>query len=344
MKLKQIKITKYKVLQNFEINFTNNNKEILDTIVIAGINGSGKTTLLELIQNCCSFVFENDEDFIETDTVKFHKNKKGKRFFSKEDKDKYCEEFQSNFIYLKVFENQKELVISKIKDFLDYIREQNEDLTIKESNQKLANEINGIFEDIELKTKFKGISKDIKREIIFENKLNDAIKLDELSTGEQQLFIRALSLKMMDIKDKIILIDEPEISLHPNWQNHILKIYQNIAKNGNNQLIIATHSPQIVASTPNESLRVMVKDSNNIKVKSYDNSYGAEIEEVLQDIMGTQYLRTPTVAKDILTMWEYLNNEDLENFDKYYDKLSKILDINDKDLVLARYKRFFKFK
>ena len=46
--------------------------------IIAGANGSGKTTLLELIQNCCSFVFENDEDFIETNTIKFHKNRKGK--------------------------------------------------------------------------------------------------------------------------------------------------------------------------------------------------------------------------------------------------------------------------
>ena len=337
--LKQIKITKYKVLQNFEISFMDKNQNILDTIVIAGINGSGKTALLELIQNCCSFVFENDEDFIETNTIKFHKNRKGKNFLSKEDKNKHCEEFKSNFVYLKVFENQKELVVSKIKDFLDYIREQNEDLTIKESNQKLADEINNIFADIELQTKFKGVSKDIKREIIFENELNNSIKLDELSTGEQQLFIRALSLKMMDIKNKVILIDEPEISLHPNWQNYILKIYQNIAKEGNNQLIVATHSPQIVASTPNESLRVMIKDGNNTKVKSYDNSYGAEIEEVLQDIMGTQYLRTPSIAKDILMMWEYLNNEDIDNFDKYYDKLSKILDINDKDLVLARLKK-----
>jgi len=64
----------------------------------------------------------------------------------------------------------------------------------------------------------------------------------------------------MDLKDSVILIDEPELSLHPNWQNHILRVYKNIANQGNNQLIVATHSPQIISSTPNQSLRILIKN------------------------------------------------------------------------------------
>jgi predicted ATP-dependent endonuclease of OLD family len=169
---------------------------------------------------------------------------------------------------------------------------------------------------LDLNTKFKGISKSINREIIFENETRDDIKLDELSTGEQQLFIRALNLKMMDLKDSVILIDEPELSLHPNWQNQILKIYQNIANQGDNQLIVATHSPQIISSTPNQSLRILIKNGKNIEVKQVDNSYGIEIDEVLQDLMGTKYLRTPPIAKEIKRMWNYLNSGDLNNFEK----------------------------
>ncbi|MEA3315981.1 MAG: hypothetical protein U9Q30_09015 [Campylobacterota bacterium] len=63
-------------------------------------------------------------------------------------------------------------------------------------------------------------------------------------------------------------------------------MYQNILKDGNNQLIVATHSPHIISSTPNEALRILIK-SENIEVLKY-NSYGSEIEEVLQDIMGTE--------------------------------------------------------
>lgn len=239
MKIKKIKIHSYKVLQNFEINFTDKDGNILDTVVIAGVNGSGKTTILELIQNSFStnFKFNNNDDYID-----------------------FIEKNARKLVYLRVFDNPKEFVISKIKDFLDYIREKNEDLTIKESNKKLKDEINSIFDGLDLKTKFKGISKDINREVIFENDLRDNIKLDELSTGEQQLFIRALSLKLMDLKDSVILIDEPELSLHPNWQNHILRVYKNIANQGNNQLIVATHSPQIISSTPNQSLRILIKN------------------------------------------------------------------------------------
>lgn len=318
MKIKKIKINSYKVLQNFEINFTDKDGNILDIVVIAGVNGSGKTTILELIQNSFSanFRFDNHDDYID-----------------------FIEKDARKLVYFRVFDNPKEFVISKIKDFLDYIREYNEDLTIKESNIKLKDQINSIFDGLDLKTKFKGISKDIKREVIFENDIRDNIKLDELSTGEQQLFIRALSLKLMDLKDSLILIDEPELSLHPNWQNHILRVYQNIANQGNNQLIVATHSPQIISSTPNQSLRILIKNGKNIDVKQIDHSYGVEIEEVLQDLMGTKYLRTPQIAKDINRMWNYLNSGDLDNFETIYDNLEQILDMNDKELLLARFKK-----
>ena len=114
MKLKKLKTKNYKVLQNFEIDFTDKEDNPLDAIVIAGVNGSGKSTLLELIERSLSkdFKFNNRDDFIE---------------FIDKDPDK--------LIYLRVFDNQKELVTSQIKDFLDYIREKNEDLTIRESNQ-----------------------------------------------------------------------------------------------------------------------------------------------------------------------------------------------------------------
>jgi len=94
-----------------------------------------------------------------------------------------------------------------------------------------------------------------------------------------------------------------------------------------------------VASTPNQSLRVLVKKNTKIEVKSYDNSYGASIEEVLEDFMDTKYLRTPKIAKKIKKMWGYINNQDLENFEKLYGELNNILDTNDNELVLVRLKK-----
>lgn len=318
MKIEHIKLKDYKVLQNFEIDFKNSDGNILDTIVLAGINGSGKTTILDFIFNYTGYKKDN--------IIQYEGKMSG-----------FLNEKFSTPIYLKVNEiPKKEIVIEQIKKYRDMIQDENDDLTVKETNKKMVDGINSIFDGVDLKTKFKGFSKDIKRNILFSNDTSEEIMFDDLSTGEQQLFLRALSLKMMNLKDSIILIDEPETSLHPNWQNHILRVYQNISKVGDNQLIIATHSPQIISSTPNKSLRVLVKDGKDIKVKTYDNSFGAEIEEVLQDIMGTKYLRTPQIAVKIKNMWDAINSKNIDLFDSLYEELENILDINDKDLVLAR--------
>ena len=331
MKIEEIKLKDYKVLENFEIDFRDSDGKILDTIVLAGINGSGKTTLLELISEefYKQFIEEKNElNFMEMYNI---------HFLLKNSMNGISFESDSKVVYLKVNEiPKKELVIEQIKKFRDFIQDENEDLTIKETNVKMIDEINSIFDGIDLKTKFNGFSKDMNRDILFLNDVKDDLKFNELSTGEQQLFIRALNLKMMNLVNSIILVDELETSLHPNWQNHILRVYQNIAKDGDNQLIIATHSPQIISSTPNESLRVLVKDGKDIKVKTFENSYGAEIEEVLQDIMGTKYLRTPEIAKKIEKMWDAINTKNITLFDILYSELEEILDLNDKDLVLAR--------
>ena len=47
-------------------------------------------------------------------------------------------------------------------------------------------------------------------------------------------------------KSTIILIDEPEISLHIAWQQRFIEIVQKIAKCYGYQVIIATHSPAII--------------------------------------------------------------------------------------------------
>ena len=46
--------------------------------------------------------------------------------------------------------------------------------------------------------------------------------------------------------DTLIIIDEPELSLHVAWQVEFLKDYMTITENKNNHLLIATHSPQLI--------------------------------------------------------------------------------------------------
>ena len=66
--------------------------------------------------------------------------------------------------------------------------------------------------------------------IMFSNQNNDKFSLDELSTGQKTLFTKILYLYLNDVRNKVVLIDEPEISLHPSWQNMIFQIYYKFAK------------------------------------------------------------------------------------------------------------------
>lgn len=69
------------------------------------------------------------------------------------------------------------------------------------------------------------------------------ISLDKLSSGEKQLLIIVFTVFLMEEQPYILLMDEPEISLHIDWQQQLIDIIREL--NPNCQLIISTHSPSI---------------------------------------------------------------------------------------------------
>ena len=72
------------------------------------------------------------------------------------------------------------------------------------------------------------------------------ITLDLLSAGEKHLLYMLLTVFLMDEKPYVLLLDEPELSLHIEWQEKLIKALREL--NGNCQLILTTHSPSIFAS------------------------------------------------------------------------------------------------
>lgn len=68
-----------------------------------------------------------------------------------------------------------------------------------------------------------------------------------LSSGEQHEVILLYQL-LFDVKPQsLVLIDEPELSLHVGWQNQFLADLQNIAQLADIDILMATHSPDIIA-------------------------------------------------------------------------------------------------
>ena len=232
-----------------------------------------------------------------------------------------------------------------IKDIPSYIATKMISAMLKNKNEKVGdvqkkvfNEINEIFENLSIDVKVEDISQDGRNITLFTNSLGDEFDINELSSGEKQLFLRTLAIKMLNPENSIILIDEPELSLHPKWQQRIVDVYRKIGKN--NQIIIATHSPHILGSVRKENIMLLDKDDEGkIVVRTGDelyDSYGQPTDRVLKDIMGLESTRNPKVFKLLEEAGELVdkNEYESEEFKTKYKELRDILGNKDEDLLL----------
>jgi hypothetical protein len=77
-----------------------------------------------------------------------------------------------------------------------------------------------------------------------------SLPLASLSSGEKQLLRLLVECRVAG--DGVILIDEPELSMHVNWQHDLLQSMQMI--NPDAQIVVATHSPEIMAQIGDDKI------------------------------------------------------------------------------------------
>ena len=83
---------------------------------------------------------------------------------------------------------------------------------------------------------------------------NKQLSIECLSSGEKQLLILLGEAVLQKGTPSTLIADEPEISLHINWQE---KLVENILKlNNKSQIIFATHSPDIVSHFNNHIIKI----------------------------------------------------------------------------------------
>jgi predicted ATPase len=87
------------------------------------------------------------------------------------------------------------------------------------------------------------------REVIVEAQ-GETIPLESLSSGEKQLL--QLLLECLAAGANPVIIDEPELSLHVDWQRHLIQYMRTV--NDSSQLIVATHSPEVMAFWGDEAI------------------------------------------------------------------------------------------
>lgn len=67
------------------------------------------------------------------------------------------------------------------------------------------------------------------------------------SSGEKELLTYVFAIYALNVRDAVIVIDEPELHLHPRWQALLLNLFERLAADTGNQFVMATHSPAFVS-------------------------------------------------------------------------------------------------
>lgn len=116
--------------------------------------------------------------------------------------------------------------------------------------QKLVSQLDLFTKIINSRLTFKHIriTRDKGFEVVDNDIPNKVLQLSELSSGEKQEIVLFYNLIFETKEELLLLIDEPEISLHITWQKQILDDFLEVSKQIALQVIVATHSPQIVSN------------------------------------------------------------------------------------------------
>ncbi|HAV5770675.1 AAA family ATPase [Acinetobacter baumannii] len=192
------------------------------------------------------------------------------------------------------------------------------------------------FSVLDKNIEFKTVTKT--NEIIVSTHTGD-IYFEYLSSGfKSTLFILLGIIKELDYRfldkhicyvdfDGIILIDEIELHLHPEWQGKICSILKKIFPNA--QFLLTTHSPHVIQSALQDEVIALERKNNKVAIRDLPTSeYGYQgwtIEEILEDVMGMADLRTRTYKKIKAKFDKALDEMDKVTAQSAYCELDRML-------------------
>lgn len=136
------------------------------------------------------------------------------------------------------------------------------------------------------------------------------------------------NLKAEDF-DGIILIDEIEIHLHPEWQERIIYILRKTFPCA--QFILTTHSPHVIQTAePNQIMALQLDENNNVILRTdlQTSKYGFKgwtVEEILYDVMGMHTMRSKMYHNLIEMFGKAIDNENEKEAKSIYAELEQLL-------------------
>jgi len=152
----------------------------------------------------------------------------------------------------KTFEETKTIHLDKLSYILGTRRIHSivqEWITLNEKKTKIYNPKVTFIEELNKLYQKKHLFINEKNELLVKTQSGKEFNLINLSSGEKQLLIILGESLLQENKSHIYIADEPELSLHVDWQEKLVRSLKNV--NPNSQIIFATHSPDIVGPYSN---------------------------------------------------------------------------------------------
>lgn len=224
-KITQVKINKLWDIYNVDWQSINP-----DVNIIVGINGSGKSTILNAMFQCLNNPKEITNNFFMDYISVTYDN------YVIDSINGIPEGKQTLSTKLNREDSTFETIIQRLKHIIE-----NEST---ESHNELSNFrdiINGLFQHTK-----KRLDENDLANIRFLDVNNKEVALQRLSLGEKQMLTFLYKVFLTRRKPYTLFLDEPEYSLHIEWQEQLIDIIRTI--NPNCQLFITTHSPSIFSS------------------------------------------------------------------------------------------------
>ena len=226
-----------------------------DVNILSGVNGGGKSTILNKSVNMLDMLeggsLSNDESL-------------GVRFvFSPEDATyihyDVIRSFDRPLIHGDLMEKMADKNVKSELDWQLYqLQRRYLDYQVNIGNRIIECLTSGHPEEatsISLpKTKFQDLIDELfgetgktiirkSNEILFEQD-GDTLYPYQLSSGEKQLLVILLTVLVQDNQSGVLFMDEPEVSLHVEWQQRLIGLIREL--NPNVQIILTTHSPAMI--------------------------------------------------------------------------------------------------
>jgi energy-coupling factor transporter ATP-binding protein EcfA2 len=119
-------------------------------------------------------------------------------------------------------------------------------------------------------------------------------KIRALSSGQRLFAYLVINLLGAIKRNSLILIDEPELFLHPSLEVQLIEMLKQILDKFNSRAILATHSVSIVRETPSDCVHILERTDDKLVIKSPPfQTFGGDTQRIASYVFADKSISKP---------------------------------------------------